>query len=252
MREAILQALDNLRANKLRSFLTMFGVLWGMIAVVVLSASGEGFRRGNERVLLELGKNIAIVRGGRTSQQAGGERAGRPIFLTVDDARALAGEASMVAVVSPELERGAVSAKTAYNAASARVSGIEPQYQEIRTIDLEYGRHLSWTDEKQITRVALIGADMCEQLFGQRNALGGKSTIHGTSSTVVGKLRKKKRDSNSSGPTNDKLFVPFAAMMRDLPRLDAEPATLSDIIITPKEPVVAELPKILDSRTGRI
>jgi putative ABC transport system permease protein len=252
MREAILQALDNLRANKLRSFLTMFGVLWGMIAVVVLSASGEGFRRGNERVLLELGKNIAIVRGGRTSLQAGGERAGRPIFLTVDDARALAAEASMVAVVSPELERGAVSAKTAYNAASARVSGIEPQYQEIRTIDLEYGRHLSWTDEKQITRVALIGADMCEQLFGKRNALGEKITLNGTSYTVVGKLRKKKQDSNYSGPDNHKLFVPFAAMMRDLPRLDAEPGTLSDIIITPKGPVVAELPKILDSRTGRI
>src|SRR5438874_2230076 len=74
MREAIAQSFDNLRANKLRSFLTMFGVLWGMIAVVVLSASGEGFRRGNERVLLELGRNIALVRGGRTSLQAGGER----------------------------------------------------------------------------------------------------------------------------------------------------------------------------------
>ena len=113
MREAITQSIQNLRANKLRSFLTMFGVLWGMIAVVVLSASGEGFRQGNEKVLLELGKNIAIVRGGRTSRQAGGERAGRLILLTVDDARALAAEAPMVAVVSPELERAGVSVKTA-------------------------------------------------------------------------------------------------------------------------------------------
>src|SRR5258707_15648246 len=101
MREAITQSLQNLRANKLRSFLTMFGILWGMVSVVVLSATGEGFRRGNDKVLLELGKNIAIVWGGRTSRQVGGERAGRQIILTLDDARTLASDSPMIAVVSP-------------------------------------------------------------------------------------------------------------------------------------------------------
>ena len=98
MPEAFSQALDNLRANKLRSFLTMFGILWGIIAVVVLAATGEGFQRGNQTVLEELGKNIAIVWGGRTSMQAGGERAGRRVFLTVEDARAIERDASLVAV----------------------------------------------------------------------------------------------------------------------------------------------------------
>src|SRR2546430_923969 len=120
MNEALVQSFQNLRANKLRSFLTMFGILWGMISVVVLSATGEGFRRGNEKVLRELGKNIGIVWGGRTSLQAGGERAGRQVLLTIDDARAIAAVSSMVAVVSPELERGAVKVKSAYNAAMAR------------------------------------------------------------------------------------------------------------------------------------
>ena len=122
MREAVLQSLQNLRANKLRSLLTMFGIVWGMISIVVLSATGEGFRRGNEKVLLELGRNIGIVWGNRTSMQAGGERAGRKIDLTVDDARAIAAESSLIAVVSPELERGGVSVKSAYNAASARLT----------------------------------------------------------------------------------------------------------------------------------
>ena len=122
MREAITQSIQNLRANKLRSFLTMFGILWGMISVVVLSATGEGFRRGNDKVLRELGKNIGIVWGGRTSLQAGGERAGRQILLTLDDARAIAAESSMIAVVSPELERGAVKVKSAYNAADRAAS----------------------------------------------------------------------------------------------------------------------------------
>src|SRR6266550_3552945 len=114
MKEALVQSLQNLRANKLRSCLTMFGILWGMISVVVLSATGEGFRRGNDKVLRELGRNIGIVWGGRTSLQAGGERAGRQIRLTIEDARAIAAESAMVAVVSPEIERGAVRVKSGY------------------------------------------------------------------------------------------------------------------------------------------
>jgi len=252
MREAIIQSFQNLRANKLRSFLTMFGILWGMISVVILSATGEGFRRGNDKVLRELGKNIGIVWGGRTSLQAGGERAGRAIFLTLEDARAIAAESSMVAVVSPELERGAVKIKSAYNAATARVSGIEPQYQEIRTIELEAGRLFNWQDEEQVARVAIVGFDVAEQLFGKRHIVGEALTINGLPYTVVGKIRKKNQDSNYSGPDNNKIFVPFAAMAQDLPRRDAEPGTLSDIIVAPHDWVVDELPRVLNERTGRI
>ena len=121
MRQAISQSWENLRANKLRSVLTMFGILWGMISVVVLSATGEGFRRGNDKVLRELGKNIGIVWGGRTSMQAGGERAGREIRLTLEDARAIATESAMVAVVSPSLARSRSSMRT------ARLLGTTPQ-----------------------------------------------------------------------------------------------------------------------------
>jgi putative ABC transport system permease protein len=252
MREAVIQSFQNLRANKLRSFLTMFGILWGMISVVVLSATGEGFRQGNDKVLRELGKNIGIIWGGRTSMQAGGERAGRVIRLTLDDARAIAAESSMVAVVSPELERGVVKVKSAFNSATARVSGIEPQYQDIRTIELQYGRNFGWADEEQVARVAILGADICDQLFGTRAALGESITLDGNPYTVVGRIRKKNQDSNYSGPDNNKIFVPFAAMSRDLPRRDAAPGTLSDIIVAPKDSVVALLPRALNERTGRI
>jgi len=252
MKEALVQSIQNLRANKLRSLLTMFGILWGMISVVVLSATGEGFRRGNDKVLRELGKNIAIVWGGRTSLQAGGERAGRSIQLTLDDARAIAAESSMIAVVSPEIERSGVNVKSAYNAATARVTGIEPQYQDIRTIELQYGRNFTWKDEEQVSRVAIIGADMADQLFGKRSILNEPITLNGAPYTVVGKIRKKNQDSNYSGPDNNKIFVPFAAMSRDMPRLNAEPGTLSDIIVAPKDWVVDLLPQALDERTGRI
>ena len=253
MREAIVQSLQNLRANKLRSFLTMFGILWGMISIVVLSATGEGFRRGNEKVLLELGKNIAIVWGGRTSLQAGGERAGRQILLTLDDARALAAESSMIAVVSPELERPAVRVKSAYNAATVRVSGIEPQYQEIRTIELESGRNFTWTDEEQVARVAIVGFDMAEQLFGKRHILGEPLMLNGMPYTVVGKIRKKKQDSNYSGPDNNKIFVPFAAMIaRHAADRRARPARSPTSSSRRTTVVVDALPATLDERTGRI
>ena len=75
---------------------------------------------------------------------------------------------------------------------------------------------------------------MAEQLFGKRDILGEPITLNGMPYTVVGKIRKKDQDSNYSGPDNNKIFVPFAAMARDLPRPDAEPGALSDIIVAPK------------------
>jgi putative ABC transport system permease protein len=252
MKESLVQTLANLRANKLRSFLTMFGILWGIISVVILSATGEGFRRGNERVLRELGKNIGIVWGGRTSLQVGGERAGRWVRLTADDARAIEKQARLVEVATPELQRSGLRVKSRYNAAAPQVHGIEPSYQLIRTIDLEYGRQFNWEDERQVRRVAIIGADMTQQLFANRRSVGEEITINGIRYTVVGKIRKKEQDSNYSGPDNDKVFVPFAAMAQDFPRTDAELGVVSNIIVAPKPWVVADLPRAFASRTGRI
>ena len=251
MREAITQVFQNLRANKLRSFLTMFGILWGVISVVILSATGEGFRRGNTHVLEELGRNIAIVWGGRTSLQVGGERAGRRILLTIEDVRALQRESSMIRVVSPEINRGA-SVKSVYNAASLQIHGVEPQYQDIRTIDIEKGRGFRFSDEEQALRVAIIGADAAKQLFGVRDSIGQTIRLNGIPYVVIGQIRKKDQDSNYSGPDNDKVFVPFSAIVRDLPRPGVPAGTLSQIIVSPQQNVVDRLPGVLDSRSGRI
>ncbi|MGE3178271.1 MAG: ABC transporter permease [Vicinamibacterales bacterium] len=252
MREALTQSLDNLRANTLRSVLTMFGVAWGMVSVIVLGATGEGFRLGNEKVLLELGRNIALVWGSRTSHQAGGERAGRQIVLNVDDARAIAAESPLVEVVSPELERGRVAIESAYNAGRLHVSGVEPEYQRIRTIEIDRGRNLSWADEDQAARVAVIGHDVADQLFGQRAPIGETIAINGLPYLVVGTIREKQQDSNYDGPDNTKVFVPFATMARDLPRVGAPPGSISNLVVAPRPHVLAALPAVLEARTGRI
>lgn len=252
MGDVLLQVVDNLRANKLRSVLTMFGILWGVVSVVVLSATGEGFQRGNQHVLEELGRNIGIVWGGRTSLQAGGERAGRAIQLTAEDARALERESRLVAVVSPEIQRGGVMVKSRYNAAALTVHGIEPQYQQIRTIDVERGRVFRFTDEEQARRVAIIGADATEQLFGDRDSIGETVHLNGLPYAVIGRIRHKEQDSNYSGPDNDKVFVPFSAMARDFPRTDVAGHVVSNLIVAPHQWVVDDLSDVLDSRTGRI
>src|SRR5512134_3054886 len=140
MREAILETFQNLRAHKLRSFLTMFGIMWGVISIVILSAMNEGFQRGNMAVLEELGRNIVIVRNGRTSTQVGGERAGRIVRLTIADVHALRNQSRLIEHVSPELMRGGVKVKSSYNAAVLQMSGVWPVFQTIRTIEVSDGR----------------------------------------------------------------------------------------------------------------
>jgi putative ABC transport system permease protein len=252
MREAAAQSFENLRANTLRSVLTMFGIMWGVVSIVVLAAMGEGFRQGNDKVLHELGRNIAVVWGNRTTLQAGGERTGRRIVLTDGDARTIAAESSLTAVVSPELNRGRVPIKSSYNAANSRVSGVEPDFQRIRTIEMEYGRHLAWTDEAQAARVAIVGHDLAHQLFGNRHILGESLSIDGRPYTVVGKIREKQQDSSYDGVDNEKIFIPFQTMMRDLPRADAPPGAVSNIVVGLREQVVAGLAEVLNHRTGRI
>ena len=252
MLEIFRQVVANLRANKLRSFLTMFGILWGVISVVILSATGEGFRRGNDKVLMELGRNIAIVWGARTAMQAGGERAGRQIYLTVDDVRALQTQSDMIAVVSAEIQKGAVTVKSAYNNAAITVDGIEPQYQRIRTIEVDRGRNFSDADEAEARRVAILGWDSDAQLFARRDSIGESIRLDGIPYTVIGRIRKKDQDSDYNGRDNNKVFIPFAAMAKDFPRDQAPLGVLSQIIVAPREDVVATLPAILDRRTGRI
>jgi putative ABC transport system permease protein len=251
MKEIVLQAIENLRANKLRSFLTMFGILWGVVSIVLLSAVGEGFQRGNNAALREFGKNMGIVFPGRTSLQAGGERAGRLVFLTVDDVRLLERQSRMIRAVSPELERN-LTLKSRYNAASANVAGVEPAYQDMRTIDIREGRYMNWSDEEDGRRVGVVGADLAKQLFGSRSPIGETITLNGLPYGVVGVIRKKEQDSSYSGPDNDKMFVPFRAMARDFPRQVVVAGAVSRVIVQPHDWVVAALPTHMAERTGLV
>jgi len=253
MKELLAQTWSNLMAHKLRSFLTMFGIIWGVISIVLLSAVSEGFQQGNLHVLKELGKNIIIIRNGRTSTQVGGERAGKPVRLVMGDVYALKEKAKLLEHVSPELMRGGVSAKSAFNASSSQISGVWPIYQFMRTIEVDRGRLLSEQDNTEARRVVVIGADMCKQLFADRNPIGQSLSLSGIPYTVIGRVRKKEQDSNYTGPDNNRLFMPYETMRKDFPQSGANDTadSLSTIIAAPYEHVADELNRIIE-REGKI
>jgi len=239
----IRQVWDNLRANKLRSFLTMFGIMWGIVSIVILSALGEGFQRGNETVLQELGRNILIIRNGRTSMQAGGERAGRPIRLEFQDVVALKRDSNLLEDVSPEIMKGGVRVKSAFNSASLQMSGVWPVFQKIRTIEVDRGRLLNDTDDREARRVVVIGYLAAQQLFADRDPIGQQVQLNGIPYTIIGKIRRKDQDSNYTGADNERLFIPFETMKKDFPLTGGlnTPESLSAIIVAPYESVAEKL-----------
>ncbi len=247
------QVWDNLRANKLRSFLTMFGIMWGIISIVILSALGEGFQRGNETVLRELGRNILIIRNGRTSMQAGGERAGRPIRIEFEDVLALKRDSKLLEDVTPEIMKGNLRVKSPFNAATLQMSGIWPVYQKIRTIEVDRGRLIGAQDNADARRVVVIGYEAARQLFADRNPVDQQIQLNGIPYTIIGKIRKKDQDSNYTGADNERLFIPYETMKKDFPLTGGlnTPDTLSAIIVAPYESVAETQVRDLASR-GRL
>jgi len=214
--EIIKQTFATLRAHKMRSFLTMFGIIWGIASVILLVGLGLGFQQDQKKRMETLGKDLVIIWGGRTSSQAGGLAAGRPIALSIDDARMVRSECYLVRAVSPELQRS-VPQVSQYNSSNRQVSGIWPAYQDFRSLILSEGRLMTEDDETEMHRVVLLGWNAAKQLFPGQPAVNATVEMAGYPYTVIGVLAEKKQNSNYSGPDNDKIYVPYSAMARDFP-----------------------------------
>jgi putative ABC transport system permease protein len=241
--EILKQTLSALWETKLRSFLTMFGIVWGITSVILLVGLGIGFNIDQKEHLKTIGTDIAIIFAGQTGAQAGGYAAGRHIILTVDDAIAIQQQASLVKTVSPELRRG-VSEVSQWNAADRPVRGVWPQYQRFRSLTVEQGRLMSERDEAEGARVIILGAEANRQLFPGKPVIGEPLMVNGYQYTVIGVLEKKKQNgSYGSGPDNTQLFAPYSAMARDFPPTE-EPGIIrgyvNNIVVEPVSPDLHE------------
>jgi putative ABC transport system permease protein len=223
-------------SHKLRTFLTMFGIAWGIVSIVLMVAAGEGLRKGQEEQAKTLGKDIMIVFHGRTSLQAGGTRAGRAVHWEDTDVQAVQSESPDCEYAIPELEQGDVRTHSNYNNAAFLVTGSYPEFGEIRSLDVGSGRFYNWDDEREGRRVAFLGTDAAKQLFPEgRNPIGENIYLNETPYLVIGVMSKKKQDSSYDGWDVNKVFVPFSAQRRDFP--DKPPGTsrtFDQMLVTPK------------------
>src|SRR5437868_189249 len=214
--EILRQTLESFRAHKMRMFLTMFGIVWGIASVILLVGLGRGFSVDSKKRMQTLGKDLVIVWGGRTSSQVGGLAAGREMSLTIEDARLIRDECYQIKNVSPELRRS-VPEVSPFNSANRGVVGMWPSYQEFRSLLLSEGRLLNEEDEREARRVVILGDAARAQLFSGQPVVGAALSIKGVPYSVIGVLQKKKQNSNYSGPDNDYLYAPYSAVARDFP-----------------------------------
>lgn len=236
LRDLIGDVFRTLWAHKLRTFLTMFGIAWGIVSIVLMVAAGEGLRKGQEEQARNLGKDIMIVFHGRTSLQAGGTRAGRIVHWDDADVQAVQSEAPDCQYAIPELEQQDVRTHSNYNNAAFLVTGSYPEFGYIRSLTVGQGRFYNWDDESNARRVAFLGSDAAKQLFPEgRNPLGENLYLNDIPYLVIGVMAKKKQDSSYDGWDVNKVFVPFSAMRRDFP--DKPPGTahtFDQMLVTPK------------------
>ncbi len=214
--EILRQAVATFRAHKMRTFLTMFGLVWGIASVILLVGLGRGFVVDQKKHMESLGKDLVIVWGGRTSSQVGGRAAGREIRLNVDDAKLIRDECYLVKNVSPELRR-TIPEVSQFNSANRGVVGMWPSYQEFRSLKVSEGRLITDDDEREGRRVLVLGSKAYRQLFPGQPAIGATVLVKSVPYSVVGVLAEKKQNSNYSGPDNDYLFAPYSAVSRDFP-----------------------------------
>jgi putative ABC transport system permease protein len=235
LRELFSQVFSSLLRNKLRSVLTMAGIAWGVASIVLIVAMGEGFQSGQRDRFRELGENIVIVFNGRTEKQVGGRRAGRRIRLTYDDVHDIRTECFRVRRIAAELQNPA-RAVTPFNSGTFSVMGVEPVYSEIRNIPVDRGRFLVNQDDAEAARVAVLGDNVRRQLFGERPVSPGDSVaVNGLPFRIVGLMPPKTQNSGYNGLDSDKIYIPYATMVRDVPLADENfhSGIVSDLIYVP-------------------
>jgi putative ABC transport system permease protein len=233
--DLLLDTLRTLWAHKLRTFLTMFGIAWGIVSITLMVAAGEGLKVGIVKQQETFGKDLMIVFAGRTSLQAGGLRAGRDLRWNDTDYAQVQQAATSCQDVIPELSRGGLTVRSLYNNASPTVAGSLPPFAQMRSVRVGEGRFYNWEDHATGRRVAFLGSNIKKQLFATRPALDATIHINNIPYTVIGVMESKDQNSSYDGWDVDKVFIPFSSVLRDFPeKPPSTPRDIDRLLVTPK------------------
>jgi putative ABC transport system permease protein len=209
------QTLRTLWAHKLRSFLTMFGIAWGVGSLLLLVGLGEGFRTGNKRELATLGQDIIMIWSGRVPAVAGSGTGMRQYYLTFRDYQDVAREARHVRNAAPILNRSDIRAVSDFTNANGQVFGTTPNLNQIRNIPIADGRWLNDDDESQKRNVAVIGDEMARNLYPGTSPLGATLLLNGVRFQIIGIISSIGVHENNS--TNNRVYVPYSVMHQYFP-----------------------------------
>ncbi len=235
LRDLIRDVFQTLWTHKLRTALTMFGIAWGVISIVLMVAAGEGLRQGQAKVSQNFGKDVMIIFAGRTSLQAGGARAGRRVEFEDTEIPYLAEQSPDCQWILPEVSQDRVRIHSNYNAGAQMLAGSYPPFAEVRSIDVGQGRFYNWNDVAEERRVAFIGTEVKKQLFAGKNALGENIYLNDIPYQVIGVMKAKDQDSSYDGFDVNKIFIPYPAIHNDFPnKPPAKPHGLDRLLVQPK------------------
>lgn len=201
-------------AHKLRSFLTMFGIAWGVGSLLLLVGVGEGFRSGNKRELSEFGHDIMFIFPGRAPAIFGSMNSARSYLLTYNDYLDIHKDA-LVRNAAPLISRSDLHEVSDFATGSGEILGTEPQLNEISYLPLKEGRWLNEMDLLQRRNVIVLGNELLKTLFPGRPAVGSFVLINGLRFEVVGSMPHLGRGDNMW--LNMRGYVPFQVMASNFP-----------------------------------
>ncbi|WP_263384614.1 ABC transporter permease [Granulicella arctica] len=202
-------------ANKLRSFLTMFGIAWGVASLLLLIGLGEGFRSGQRRSLAEVGDDVIMMFGGTIPALPNQHTGMRPYKLTLADAVAVQSGASHVRNVTALINRGDLKQVSEFSSSGGAVMGTQLSFPMIRHLPIAQGRFFDQDDLAQRRQVVILGQKNNALLFPGHPAIGAFITLNGYRFQVIGVAAKIGRGNNDGD--NQKVYVPLTTMMELFP-----------------------------------
>ena len=209
-REILVQAWSALRRQPLRSFLTMLGITWGIAAVALLIAYGRGLRSVVVAAFDAFGRGAVICWPQQTSEQAGGQRAGKQVVLEQADLEVVRENATLVKTACLETVRW-LPISYGDRLANTAIRGVCPEYGEMRNEVPSAGRWISSEDMLERRRVVFLGARLREKLFSGQPAVGEMVRISGTRFTVIGTMDRKIQDSNYFTSDDESVWIPYSS-----------------------------------------
>ncbi len=200
---------SDIRTQRLRTVLTIMGITWGTVAVVVLLAFGVGMEKQTRKRMHGLGERIVILFGNRTTKTFAGFPEGRYIRFQEEDVHLLQREIPDIVEISPEFSTRRVPARRGRNSAFPLITGVYPVYAGMRNVIADWGgRFITQTDLDERRRVAFLGNELEQLLFEDEDAIGKTVFIGDVPFTVIGVLKEKQQNSSYNSRDRDRVFIP--------------------------------------------